>query len=118
MLQPRVKPEQEVFFTLWSLVTAAGLLFSEGTITSFCSNCLFLILKRNSAHFPSEIFFETATDKLVIQARKELKNIAKSLIDISKIIPREIDWVLRIDGHTDKRPISNSDFANYNISNF
>ena len=76
-----------------------------------------IIISDDRFVFPSEIFFETATDKLVIQAKKELKNIAKSLIDISKVIPTEIDWVLRIDGHTDKRPISNSDFAsNWHLS--
>ena len=46
-----------------------------------------------------------------------MKKIAKSLIDISKIIPREIDWVLRIDGHTDKRPIFNNNFpSNWHLS--
>ncbi len=67
--------------------------------------------------FPSEIFFESASDNLVLEGNKELKKIAKSLIEISKIIPNEIDWVLRIDGHTDRRPISNNKFAsNWELS--
>ena len=67
--------------------------------------------------FPSEIFFESASDELVLEANNKLKNIAISLIEISKIIPQEIDWVLRIDGHTDKRPISNNKFSsNWHLS--
>ena len=67
--------------------------------------------------FPSEIFFESASDELVIEANKRLKSIAISLIEISNIIPKEIDWVLRIDGHTDKRPISNNKFSsNWHLS--
>ena len=39
------------------------------------------------------------------------------MIEISNIIPKEIDWVLRIDGHTDKRPISNNKFSsNWHLS--
>ena len=35
----------------------------------------------------------------------------------TKIIPKEIDWVLRIDGHTDKRPIFNNNFqSNWHLS--
>ena len=67
--------------------------------------------------FPSEIFFKSASDKLEIEGNSELKNIAKGLIEISQIIPNEIDWVLRIDGHTDIRPISNSEFpSNWHLS--
>ncbi len=67
--------------------------------------------------FPSEIFFKTASDEIDTLGNLELKKIARSLKDISEIIPKEIDWVLRIDGHTDKRPISNSIFAsNWHLS--
>ena len=44
-------------------------------------------------------------------AKKELNKIASTLKEISLIIPQEIDWVLRIDGHTDKRPIFNEQFS-------
>ena len=66
---------------------------------------------------PSEIFFKTADDNLEESAKKELNKIARSLREISDIIPKEIDWVLRIDGHTDKRPISNMRFqSNWHLS--
>ena len=67
--------------------------------------------------FPSEIFFKTASDEIDVSGNFELKQIAKSLLEIAEIIPKEIDWVLRIDGHTDKRPISNLKFAsNWHLS--
>ena len=67
--------------------------------------------------FPSKIFFKSASDKLEVEGNEELKKIAKGLIEISKMIPDEIDWVLRIDGHTDKRPISNNNFrSNWHLS--
>ena len=76
-----------------------------------------IILSGDRFIFPSEIFFNTASDQIEENGFVELKKIAKSLIDISKIIPREIDWVLRIDGHTDKRPIFNNNFpSNWHLS--
>lgn len=67
--------------------------------------------------FPSEIFFESANDQLGVNGNLELKKIAKSLREVSQIIPKDIDWVLRIDGHTDKRPISNQKFSsNWHLS--
>ena len=76
-----------------------------------------IILSGDRFIFPSEIFFNTASDQIEENGFVELKKIAKSLIEISKIIPREIDWVLRIDGHTDKRPIFNNNFpSNWHLS--
>ena len=66
---------------------------------------------------PSEIFFQTANDDLEEEAKLELNKIALSLKEISLIIPKEIDWVLRIDGHTDRRPILNERFqSNWHLS--
>ena len=76
-----------------------------------------IIISGDRFIFPSKIFFKTASDKLEIEGNLELKKIAKGLTEISKIIPKEIDWVLRIDGHTDIRPISNSEFpSNWHLS--
>ena len=67
--------------------------------------------------FPSEIFFESANDQLGVNGNLELKKIAKSLREVAQIIPKDIDWVLRIDGHTDKRPIFNQKFSsNWHLS--
>ena len=43
--------------------------------------------------------------------------MARSLKEISKKIPKKIDWILRIDGHTDRIPINNKEFtSNWHLS--
>ena len=54
----------------------------------------------------SEVFFDTGQAVLKPEGRAELDKIAAVLLDVSKQIPPEIAWVLRVDGHTDVRPIS------------
>ena len=67
--------------------------------------------------FPSEIFFESGSDIIQAEGIKKLSDIAKSLNEISEKIPSKIDWVLRIDGHTDKIPIFNEKFnSNWHLS--
>ena len=67
--------------------------------------------------FPSEIFFESGSDIIQAEGIKKLTDIAKSLNEISEKIPSKIDWVLRIDGHTDKIPINNEKFnSNWHLS--
>ena len=67
--------------------------------------------------FPSEIFFESGSDIIQETGREKLYNIAVSLKEISEKIPKKIDWILRIDGHTDKVPINNERFkSNWHLS--
>ena len=54
----------------------------------------------------SEVFFDTGQAVLKPEGRAELDKIAAVLLDVGKQIPQEIAWVLRVDGHTDVRPIS------------
>jgi chemotaxis protein MotB len=58
--------------------------------------------------FQSEVFFDTGQAQLLPEGRAELDTVANALIDLDKQIPSEIAWVLRVDGHTDVRPIVNS----------
>ena len=58
----------------------------------------------------SEVLFETAKAELGPDGRAGLKEIAASLKEIIPLIPPGVDWALRIDGHTDARPISNAEF--------
>src|ERR1700681_1910375 len=58
--------------------------------------------------FQSEVFFDTGQALLLPEGRAELDKLATALIDLDKQIPGEIAWVLRVDGHTDVRPILNS----------
>ena len=58
--------------------------------------------------FQSEVFFDTGQAMLLPEGKAELDNVASALVDLDKRIPPEIAWVLRVDGHTDIRPITNS----------
>jgi chemotaxis protein MotB len=56
----------------------------------------------------SELFFDTGKADLKPEATAELDNVAGALVELEKQIPTDIAWVLRVDGHTDVRPISGS----------
>src|SRR6266851_2451736 len=62
--------------------------------------------------FQSEVFFDTGQAVLKPEGRLELDQLASALLDLEKKIPGEIAWVLRVDGHTDVRPISSPQFKN------
>lgn len=67
--------------------------------------------------FPSEIFFQSGSDIIQNDGIDKLTNVAFSLKEIAEKIPKKIDWVLRIDGHTDKIPINNENFdSNWHLS--
>ena len=76
-----------------------------------------IIISGDRFIFPSEIFFESGSDFIQETGRQKLFNIAISLKEISEKIPNKIDWILRIDGHTDKVPINNENFkSNWHLS--
>ncbi|MBU3730946.1 MAG: peptidoglycan -binding protein, partial [Beijerinckiaceae bacterium] len=56
--------------------------------------------------FQSEVFFDPGQSVLTDQGKTEIDKIATALVDLSREIPPDIPWVLRVDGHTDKRPLS------------
>lgn len=68
--------------------------------------------------FPSELLFQSGSDAIGKDGKKQIKQLAETLQEIAAVIPNDIDWVLRIDGHTDKRPIlKNERFAsNWELS--
>ena len=67
--------------------------------------------------FQSEVFFDTGQAQLLPEGRAELDKLASALIDLDKQIPSEIAWVLRVDGHTDVRPIKSPVFkSNWDLS--
>lgn len=68
--------------------------------------------------FQAEVFFDSGQAVLRPEGRAELDKLASALIDLEKQIPSEINWVLRVDGHTDVRPLTaNSPFkSNWELS--
>jgi chemotaxis protein MotB len=67
--------------------------------------------------FQSEIFFDAGQAVLRPEGRVEIDKIGSALADLEKEIPTDIAWVLRVDGHTDTRPIASSQFpSNWALS--
>ena len=56
--------------------------------------------------FSSEVLFEPGRATLSDLGRGEIANVAQILRDVSRDIPPSIDWVIRVDGHTDNVPLS------------
>ena len=66
---------------------------------------------------PSELLFASGSAKLGEQGKRELAKLAVTLRDIAAKIPPEVNWILRVDGHTDKQPIHTRKFpSNWELS--
>ena len=56
--------------------------------------------------FPSEVLFTSGAAELNEGGQAEMLKVAQALIQIGAEIPDDINWVLRVDGHTDNVPLS------------
>lgn len=56
--------------------------------------------------FQSEVLFPVGGADLDEAGRAEMDKLASAIIELSQEIPPEINWVLRVDGHTDNAPLS------------
>jgi len=67
--------------------------------------------------FQSELLFASGSAELGEEGQARLSQLARSLMDVTKSIPGDINWVLRVDGHTDKVPIKSDRFpSNWELS--
>jgi chemotaxis protein MotB len=66
--------------------------------------------------FQSEVFFDSGEAVLRADGTDKLDKIAAALVEVESQIPKEIPWVLRVDGHTDVRPISGVFKSNWDLS--
>ncbi|MFG1383798.1 peptidoglycan -binding protein [Xanthobacter versatilis] len=67
--------------------------------------------------FQSEVFFDRGSATPRPEALAELDKLAGAILDLEKSIPPDISWALRIDGHTDNRPIATPQFpSNWELS--
>ncbi|HME29698.1 MAG TPA: peptidoglycan -binding protein [Pseudolabrys sp.] len=64
----------------------------------------------------SEVFFDTGRADLRPEGRAELDSVAVALLELEKKIPADLAWVLRVDGHTDVRPITGLFRSNWDLS--
>lgn len=56
--------------------------------------------------FSSEVLFEPASADLSPEGRSQIAGVVATLQEIAAAIPPEIDWIIRVDGHTDNVPLS------------
>ena len=67
--------------------------------------------------FQSEVLFPTASAEIEPSGMDELRKLADSLRAIAEDIPSDLPWILQINGHTDRRPISTPEFpSNWELS--
>jgi chemotaxis protein MotB len=67
--------------------------------------------------FQSEVFFDVGQAVLKPEGRAELDKLATVLVDLGREMPPDIPWILRVDGHTDNRPIRSPQFpSNWSLS--
>lgn len=66
---------------------------------------------------PSELLFASGSARLGAEGKRELDKLAGVLLDVVETIPPDLDWILRIDGHTDIIPINTPQFpSNWELS--
>lgn len=56
--------------------------------------------------FQSEVLFPSGSATLNAGGRADLATLANELVALEREIPEDIDWILRVDGHTDERPVT------------
>ncbi len=67
--------------------------------------------------FQSEVLFSKGSDQLENEGQKQIQKLAGTLRAITVKIPKNIDWILRVDGHTDQIPIRTTRFpSNWELS--
>jgi len=67
--------------------------------------------------FQSEVLFDPGQATVQAEGLPDLDALADAILQLETEIPPDINWVLRIDGHTDSRPISNARFpSNWELS--
>jgi chemotaxis protein MotB len=64
--------------------------------------------------FQSEVLFPSGSADLQPAGEKQLASVAQRLIELSSKMPKDINWVLQVDGHTDNKPIRRTTFPSNN----
>ena len=67
--------------------------------------------------FETELLFDSASAELQIVGKEKLSEIGLTLKETTNEIPNNIDWIIMVEGHTDKRPISTTRYpSNWELS--
>ena len=67
--------------------------------------------------FESELLFDSGSASLHFEGKEKLKQIGLTLKETTMNIPDDIDWIIQVEGHTDKNPINTPQFpSNWELS--
>ena len=67
--------------------------------------------------FETELLFDSGSADLQSKGKEKLREIGLTLKETTNDIPGDIDWIIMVEGHTDKRPISTSSYpSNWELS--
>jgi len=67
--------------------------------------------------FQSEVLFPSGQAQMTPEGLAAIDQLAQAIVELERQIPKEIDWALQVDGHTDVRPISSREFpSNWELS--
>jgi chemotaxis protein MotB len=67
--------------------------------------------------FESEVLFPSGQATMTVEGLATIDQLATAIVELERSIPREIDWALQVDGHTDIRRIASAQFpSNWELS--
>jgi chemotaxis protein MotB len=67
--------------------------------------------------FESEVLFPSGQANLTMEGLLSIDQLGSAIVELERIIPKEVDWVLQVDGHTDIRKIASAQFpSNWELS--
>ena len=67
--------------------------------------------------FQSEVLFPVGSADLTPAGQEQIRTLAATLKQIAAEIPKDLNWILRVDGHADRQPVSGGQFAsNWELS--
>ena len=67
--------------------------------------------------FQSEVLFPSGQATMTVEGLAAMDQLAQAIVEVERQIPKEVDWVLQVDGHTDARPIASREFpSNWELS--
>ena len=56
--------------------------------------------------FESSVLFDVGKADISAAGKQSLETLASAVLDLEREIPPDIPWILRVDGHTDNRPLT------------
>ncbi len=67
--------------------------------------------------FQSEVLFPSGQAQMTVAGLAAVDQLAQAIVELQRTIPKELNWALQVDGHTDSQPISSKEFpSNWELS--